>query len=47
MQKLAYKIDDRLAGKSEYLLITHKHTEFILRIEAKYKAVVQSLILTS
>ena len=35
MQKLAYKIGNLLAGKSEYLLITYKLTEFILRNEAK------------
>ena len=47
MQKLAYKIGNRLVGKSEYLLITYELTEFILRIEAKYSPVVQCLILTS
>ena len=47
MQKLAYKIGNPLVGKSEYLLITYRLTEFILRLEAKYSAVVQSLILTS
>ena len=33
MQKFAYKISNRLVGKSEYLLIKYKHTEFISRIE--------------
>ena len=47
MQKLAYKIGNRFAVKCEYLLITYKLTEFILMIEAKYSAVVESLILTS
>ena len=37
--KLAYKIGNRLVGKSEYLLITYKITEFIFRIEARYSAV--------
>ena len=47
MQKLAYRIGNRLFGKSEYVLITCKLTEFILRHEAKYSAVVQCLISTS
>ena len=40
MPRLAYKIGSRLAGKSEYLLISYELTEFILRIEATYSAVV-------
>ena len=39
-QKLTYKIGNRLAGKSEYLFITYKLTEFIFIFEAKYSAVV-------
>ena len=38
--KACLKIGNRIVGKSEYLLITHKLPEFILRIEAKYSAVV-------
>ena len=44
MLRLAYKIGNRLVGKSEYLLITYKLTEFILRIETRYSVVVHSLI---
>ena len=40
VHKHAYKIGNRLAGKSEYLLITYKLTLFIPRIETKYSAVV-------
>ena len=40
MQKHAYKIGNRLVGKSKYLLITYKLPEFILRVEARYRAVV-------
>ena len=40
MQMFAYKIGNRLAGKSEYLLIKYKLTEFLFRIEAEYSAVV-------
>ena len=40
MQKLAYKIGNRLAEKSEYLLITYNLTEFMFKIVAKYSAVV-------
>ena len=47
MQNLAYKIGNRLAGKSEYLLNTYQLTEFIFRIEAKCSAVVSSMNLTS
>ena len=47
MQNLAYKFGNRLAGKSKYLLTTYKLTEFIFLIQAKYSAVMQSLILTS
>ena len=36
MQKLYYEIGNSIVGKSEYLLITYKLTEFNSRIEAKY-----------
>ena len=39
MQKLAYKIGNQLAGKSDFLLITYKLTEFIFTIEAECSCV--------
>ena len=41
MQKPDHKIGNRLVGRSDYLLITYKLTEFIFRIEARYSAIMQ------
>ena len=40
MLMCAYEVGNQLSGKSEYLLITYKLTDFIFGIEAKYSAVV-------
>ena len=41
MPKLDHRMSNRLVGKSEYLLITYKLTEFIIRIEARYNVMLK------